>query len=861
MTPTPPTDPLRDAERDAHLQGALRHAPDAQLAAPAVVSDAILRAARSAVARTPTGGDRPAETSSLLRWLAAAWAGLSTPRLAGALGGLTVATLVGVLWWGQPIEPALDSVPQAQDRSNDAAAQRARATPSAAPAPQPAAAVERESARLPAKAEARATAANKPGAVLRESASRGAADPAPAPAIESAAAEPDPARQRSDNSVRTATAEPARRAAAVAETPAAPLAAPPQLSAGGAALGAAQDRATAEGAGAAPSALASARPEARAMARSEPAAARAKAALQAAPSLAVGTPLAPLREAIAAQPERWTWRRSAEAPRAMSSEFQAWLAQLDAAAGAPIVDATARAGPERHCKFRAAAASSARCATAQQHHLGRRNAASRRRGHRSGVAARRFAAAGSTRSRRRTGADRAALSPARRQPGSRPRRYSERGAATSLSRAPDENQRIHWSKAMAKDFDTMENQQSLRRTRTSTKSRTRRADAGCRAAPAPSRRACSADCSRAAPACPAAARCSASKAIPAANNDTLVVPEGYVASALAPWGEAIGVPGNMPEWRVDASNSATDQEVQMGMHHDGIEYYALDGSKRGLLVMNHEYTDDGLLHPDGIKTWSAEKVRKSQAAHGVAVIEIEALVAAAQGGWQMVRPSRYARRFTAYTPFAVGGPAAGHALHAHRGGPAGPHRARNAEQLREQPDALGHLPLRRRELRVLFRRRRQARYAPAALGPAQDGLLPLARTRRTLRRAKAPERIQPLRLGRRDRPAGPGLDARQAHGASAVPRTKARGSRSTRDRRAVVYSGEDARFEYIYKFVSRDPVRPAGAGLSAAQANRELLDHGTLYVARFNADGTGAWLPLRAGPGPADRSERVCRPG
>ncbi|MFY7916106.1 MAG: alkaline phosphatase PhoX, partial [Rubrivivax sp.] len=49
----------------------------------------------------------------------------------------------------------------------------------------------------------------------------------------------------------------------------------------------------------------------------------------------------------------------------------------------------------------------------------------------------------------------------------------------------------------------------------------------------------------------------------------------------------------------------------------------------------------------------------------------------------------------------------------------------------------------------------------------------------------------------------------------------------TRDQRAVVYSGEDARFEYIYKFVSRDRIRPAGGGLTAAQANRELLDHGT----------------------------------
>jgi secreted PhoX family phosphatase len=72
--------------------------------------------------------------------------------------------------------------------------------------------------------------------------------------------------------------------------------------------------------------------------------------------------------------------------------------------------------------------------------------------------------------------------------------------------------------------------------------------------------------------------------------------------------------------------------------------------------MNHEYTDDGLLFPDGKSHWTAEKVHKAQAAHGVAVIE----VAFREGRWQMVRPSNYARRYTARTPFAVGGPAAGH---------------------------------------------------------------------------------------------------------------------------------------------------------------------------------------------------------
>ncbi|HSM22694.1 MAG TPA: alkaline phosphatase PhoX, partial [Rubrivivax sp.] len=71
----------------------------------------------------------------------------------------------------------------------------------------------------------------------------------------------------------------------------------------------------------------------------------------------------------------------------------------------------------------------------------------------------------------------------------------------------------------------------------------------------------------------------------------------------------------------------------------------------------------------------------------------------------------------------------------------------------------------------------------------------------------------------------------------------------TKDGCAVVYSGEDAAFECVYKFVSRDPIRPAGGGLTAAQANAELLDHGRLYVARFEADGSGRWLPLVHGQG------------
>lgn len=328
--------------------------------------------------------------------------------------------------------------------------------------------------------------------------------------------------------------------------------------------------------------------------------------------------------------------------------------------------------------------------------------------------------------------------------------------------------------------------------------------------------------------------------------DAVVVPPGYTAQVLAPWGEAVGLSGENPAFKPNAGNSGADQEAQMGMHHDGIHWFRhpLDpqSSTTGLLVMNHEYTDDGLLHTDGMKTWTADKVRKSQAAHGVSVIEVEQK----NGAWQIVKPSPWARRITARTPMAVSGPAAGHAM------------------LRTAADATGR--------RVL-----------GTLNNCASGITPwgtyLTCEENFINYFKGPEdpdahqRRWGLRKGdpvgyrwhehdeRFDATKHPNEINRfgwvveiDPYDASSTPiKRTALGRAShegatvavTKDRRAVVYSGEDARFEYIYKFVSRDRIRDGGA-----KANADLLDHGTLYVARFDANGTGTWLPLVHGQAP-----------
>jgi hypothetical protein len=331
------------------------------------------------------------------------------------------------------------------------------------------------------------------------------------------------------------------------------------------------------------------------------------------------------------------------------------------------------------------------------------------------------------------------------------------------------------------------------------------------------------------------------KGVPVSTADRVTVPEGYTAQVIAAWGEPAGVAGASASFKFDGSNSAAEQETQLGMHHDGIHYYALSGSTRGLLVMNHEYTDDGLLHADGMKTWNAAKVRKSQAAHGVSVIEVED-----KGGrWEIVRPSAWARRITGNTPMAFGGPAAGHAL------------------LRTAADAQGRRPL-------------------GTLNNCGSGITPWGtyltceenfigyfsggdslsphEKRWGLRKGgwgyrwhEHDERFdatkhpnEPNRFGwiveidpmdPSSTPVKRTAMGRAVHEGATVAMTK--------DGRAVVYSGEDARFEYIYKFVSRDRMKPGGA-----KANAELLDHGTLYVARFDGDGKGRWIALTHGQGP-----------
>ena len=324
------------------------------------------------------------------------------------------------------------------------------------------------------------------------------------------------------------------------------------------------------------------------------------------------------------------------------------------------------------------------------------------------------------------------------------------------------------------------------------------------------------------------------KGIAASAADELRLPDGYAAQVVFAWGDPVG---DGPAFKADASNTAAEQALQGGMHHDGMHYFPMAGSStHGLLCVNHEYTDDGLLHPDGMRSWNAGKVAKAQAAHGVSVIEIRR----EEESWRVVRPSAYARRITAATPMVVAGPAAG------------------AKGMRTAADPLGRLVLGtlnncamgvtpwgtyltcEENFNGYFKATKEAtaeqkRYGISARTAGyrwheHDERFDAERHPNEANRFGWVVEIDPMRP-----------DAMPIK-RTALGRIKHEGAFVTlaRDQRVVVYMGDDERFEYIYKFVSS---RPYVKGQSTAN----LLDEGTLHVARFDEDGRGRWLALTHG--------------
>lgn len=332
------------------------------------------------------------------------------------------------------------------------------------------------------------------------------------------------------------------------------------------------------------------------------------------------------------------------------------------------------------------------------------------------------------------------------------------------------------------------------------------------------------------------------RAVAPSTDDTVIVPPGYRAQVLHAWGDPVD--GIGPRFRFDGSNSAEDQARQAGMHHDGMALFPLpgcDANSSGLLAINHEYVDHDLLFPDGMRNWSAGKVAKSLAAHGVSILQVERV----DRQWRVV-PGSYTRRITAATPMGVSGPAAGHRLLRTAADPQGTLVLGTFANCAHGVTPWGTYLTCEENFDGYFGWRsgraattREARYGLDARGYGNRWLDHEPRFDLDLHPHESHRygwvvEIDPLRP--RSQPVKRTALGRFKHEGALVVLAA--------DGRVVVYMGDDERNEYVYKFVS-------GARFDSslgAQAGR-LLDEGTLYVARFDVDGRGRWLALRQGEG------------
>ena len=353
-------------------------------------------------------------------------------------------------------------------------------------------------------------------------------------------------------------------------------------------------------------------------------------------------------------------------------------------------------------------------------------------------------------------------------------------------------------------------------------------------------------------------------AIPVSFDDTVMVPAGYKVQVLAPWGTPLL--GDMPAFNSGA-NTGAEQGMQVGSHHDGMHFFGIDGSSTdGLLVFNHEYVEPRFMHA---AAWAGQaidgdtvvfnadgkrdddQVLKEINGHGCTV----ARVTRGADGWSIVADPAN-RRITGATPMEIAGPARGSAHMVTKHSPDGTLARGTLNNC-----ANGHTPWNT----YITAEENWAGYfinADAEMAREQKRYGVSAEESRygwekTVSNADEFARFNAAATGAtskddyRNEPNTFGwLVEFNPFDPASIPVKRTALGRFAHEgivfapviagKPLVCYSGDDSRFEYIYKFISADAYDPA-------TASGALLDKGTLYVARFNADGTGDWLALAPG--------------
>ncbi|WP_089933200.1 PhoX family protein, partial [Candidatus Entotheonella palauensis] len=332
------------------------------------------------------------------------------------------------------------------------------------------------------------------------------------------------------------------------------------------------------------------------------------------------------------------------------------------------------------------------------------------------------------------------------------------------------------------------------------------------------------------------------------------VAPGYQADILIRWGDPVtaDAPPFDPHQQTPES-----QEKQFGYNNDYVGYLPLPlgsgNAGHGLLLINHEYTNEELMFPGlgrqdtfgggDFSGMTQALVDIEMSAHGASILEVNKV----NGKWQVVRGSPYNRRITTRTTeMRLSGPAAGDALMKTVADPTGTRVMGMLNNCAGGITPWGTVLTGEENIRGYFWTEGDPKAVAApykrygipgkwyAWGKFHDRFNIDKEPNECNRFGYIVEvdPYDPISLPVKRTALG-----RCAHeGADVVVNA---------DGRVVAYTGDDARFEYLYKFVSNGRFDP-----NNREANRHLLDDGTLYAARFNDDGTVSWLPLVHGQTP-----------
>jgi len=373
-------------------------------------------------------------------------------------------------------------------------------------------------------------------------------------------------------------------------------------------------------------------------------------------------------------------------------------------------------------------------------------------------------------------------------------------------------------------------------------------------------------------------------AVPKSLADVVAVPAGYQVTVLYRTGDplAAGVSAY--------ANNGTDGNFasRAGDHHDGMTYFGVsatalapdpNNSTRGILAMNHENIagtvaylhPNGQTNPTGVRP-EAEAIKEIEA-HGVSVVEV--VRAANNGAWSYVQGSAVNRRITPNTTMQVNGPARGNPLLRTRFSADGTQARGTINNCANGTMPWNTYLTNEENWAGYFRRDASDAAARTAAGRAKEvislaryGVTSTSGNNRWSTVVPADPANTVFTRWNATVTTGDG-SADFSHdpftmgwvveidpfNAASTPRKRTALGRMNHEGcqigrtvagvRPAFYMGDDAQNEYIYKFVSNATWSAADATAADRLAvGDKYLDAGTLYVARFNADGTGTWLPL-----------------